>query len=171
MQNMVYKNNEDKNYSISESISGSAKINNLEISPEDFENYFKSKYKEIKLYNADEIIKLLNSKGKKIVKRTFINHKDSSYFKFFKIGKTVLYNVVEILLYYEFNSNSFDINEYIINKDNLENINVKELSELLSVNESTIRSYVKNKTIPYSFQDNKYYFNYYDVIETISNSQ
>jgi len=171
MQNLVYKNNEDKNYSISETISGSAKINNLKISPEDIENYYISVYNKIRLYTEKEVIDKLNAHSKKISKRTFINHRESKGFSYFKVGRRILYNIIEIFRYYQIDESTYSINDYLIKDFDLDldlySVSTKELSDLLHVNEATIRDYVKNKIISYKYINKKYTFNYLDIVDSI----
>lgn len=167
MQNLVYKNNEDKNYSISESISGSAKINNLEISPEDIENYYNSVYNKIRLYTEKEVVEKLNAHSKKISNRTFINHRESNGFSYFKVGRRILYNIIEIFRYFQIDESTYSINDYLIKDLDLYSVSTKKLSDLLHVNEATIRDYVKNKIISYKYINKKYTFNYLDIVDSI----
>lgn len=167
MQNLVYKNNEDKNYSISETISVSAKINNLKISPEDLENYYLSVYNKIRLYTENEVIDKLNANSKKISKRTFINHRESKGFSYYKVGRRILYNIIEIFRYYQIDESTYSINDYLIKDLDLYSVSTKKLSDLLHVNESTIREYVKNNLISYNYKNKKYTFNYLDIVDSI----
>lgn len=171
MSNKVSTSMEEQPLFNNNTITGVFKIKNYNPSPEDIENYYLSVYYKIRLYPENEVIEKLNAQSKKISKRTFINHRESKGFSYFKVGRRILYNIIEIFRYYQIDESTYTINDYLIKDLDLYLVSTKELSDLLNVNEATIRNYVKNKTISYNYINKKYTFNYLDIVESIRINQ